>query len=83
MIFVEPELEGVTPYIAQGIAVLRFKTPGFGTTEDGESVLFSGSEHENSPPDPPFVGEPGQDGIIPPERIEILQGQHWEWLVPY
>lgn len=81
VIFVEPELEGIEPYYGPGMAILRFKTPGFGTTEDGESVLFAGSE-EGGPPDEPFVGDAGEDGVIPPERIQVLIGNKFQWLVP-
>jgi hypothetical protein len=73
VVFVEPDLEGVTPYYGEGMAVLRFKTPGFGTTEDGEDVLFAG--------DPPFVGPPGEAGVIPPERIQILVDRKFRWLI--
>lgn len=72
-IFVEPDLEGVEPYYGEGMAVLRFKTPGFGTTSDGESVIFGGSE--------PLVGEEGDDGVIPPERIQILVGRKFQWMI--
>ena len=73
VIFVEPDLDGVEPYYGEGMALLRFKTPGFGTSEDGESVLFAG--------DPPFVGPLGADGVIPPERIQILVDRKFRWLV--
>jgi hypothetical protein len=73
VIFVEPDLEGVEPYYGEGMALLRFKTPGFGTSEDGESVLFAG--------DPPFVGPLRADGVIPPERIQILVDRKFRWLI--
>jgi len=73
VIFVEPDLEGVEPYYGEGMAVLRFKTPGFGTTEDGENVLFAG--------DHPLVGPRGDPGVIPPERIQILVDRKFQWLV--
>lgn len=73
VVFVEPDLEGVEPYYGEGMAVLRFKTPGFGATEDGEDVLFAG--------DPPFVGSPGEAGVIPPERIQILIDRKFRWLI--
>lgn len=80
VIFVEPDLEGVEPYYGHGMAILRFKTPGFGTTEDGESVIFGGSER-GGPPDVPLVGDSGEDGVIPPERIQILVDRKFQWLV--
>jgi hypothetical protein len=73
VIFVEPDLDGVEGYRGEGIATLRFKTPGFGTTNYGESVLFA--------PDAPFVGKSGEDGVIPPERIQVLRGRRFGWLV--
>lgn len=81
VIFVEPEPEGVEPYHAPGTVILRFKTPGFGTTDDGENVIFGGSADPSRPPDPPFVGGPGEDGVIPPERIQIFRGRRFGWLV--
>src|SRR5258707_1138478 len=71
VIFVEPDLEGVSAYYTEGMAVLRFKTPGFGTTEDGESVIFGGSDRRDAAPDLPMVGGPGEEGVIPPERIQV------------
>jgi len=81
VIFVEPDLEGVDPYYTRGTVVLRFKTPGFGTTKDGESVIFGGSERPDVPPDPPLVGGPGEDGVILAERMQIPRGRHFKWLV--
>lgn len=80
VIFVEPDIDGVEPYYTEGMAVLRFKTPGFGTTEDGESVIFGGSERGGSP-DEPLVGAPGEDGVIPPEQIQILADRKFQWLI--
>lgn len=80
VIFVEPDIAGVEPYYREGMVVLRFKTPGFGTTDDGESVIFGGSER-GGPPDPPLVGKRGEDGIIPPERIQILVDRKFEWMI--
>ncbi len=80
VVFVEPEVEGVEPYIAEGGATIRFKTPGFGCTEDGEDVVFGGSANKVLSPDPPFVGKPGEDGVIPRERIQVLRGDRWGWL---
>jgi hypothetical protein len=70
VLFVEPDLAGVEPYWHPGLAVLRFKTPGFASTEDGEDVLFGG--------EPPFVGDPG---AIPPEALFILVGKRFQRLV--
>lgn len=81
VIFVEPDLEGVEPYIAKDTVVLRFKTPGFGATDYGETVIFGGNEYENEYPELPLVGERGTDGVIPPERLQILKGKKFEWLV--
>ncbi len=82
ILFVEPELEGVEPYIWDDTATLRFKTPGFGTTEGGESVLYGGSQGcAMALPDDPFVGAEGEDGVIPPERIEIMREGEWGWLI--
>lgn len=81
VIFVEPDFEGIEPYYDPGMAALRFKTPGFGTTEDGEYVIFGGSE-SGGVPEEPLVGEAGEDGVIPPERIQILVGKKFQWLVP-
>lgn len=78
VVFVEPDLEGVLPYYGPGIAVLRFKTPGFGTTEDGETVVFGGDGVDV--PDAPFVGRAGEPGVIPPERIQVLVGKKFRWL---
>jgi hypothetical protein len=81
VIFVEPDLEGVLPYhIRSKTSVLRFRTPGFGDTEDGETVLYSGSQRRLSPPDPPFVGRPGKHGVIPPQRLQILRDNVFVWL---
>lgn len=80
VIFVEPDLDGVEPYYAEGMAVLRFKTPGFGMTEDGENVIFGGSP-VGGPPDAPLVGTPGEDGVVPPERIQILADRKFQWLI--
>lgn len=71
VLFVEPDLEGSEPYYGPGMAILRFKTPGFGTTEDGEAVLFGG--------DPPFVSATGS---IPPERLQVYVDRKFRWLVP-
>lgn len=81
VIFVEPEIEGIEPYYFDGMAILRFKTPGFASTDDGESVLFAGSERGDIP-DEPFVRGAGEDGVIPPERIQILVGRKFEWIIP-
>jgi hypothetical protein len=81
VIFVEPDLDGIAPYYRKGMAVLRFKTPGFGSTDDGEDVIFGGSE-SGGPPDPPMVGKDGEDGVIPPERLQVLVGKRFQWLVP-
>lgn len=79
-LFVEPDLEGIEPYYAPGIAILRFKTPGFGTTDDGETVLFGG-DGAGEPP-PPFMGKSGEAGAIPPERIQVMVGRRFQWLAP-
>lgn len=76
VIFVEPDLAGVEPYFQEGAVVLRFKTPGF-----GESVIFGGSVHEGHPPEPPLVGRPGDVGVIPPERLQILREGRFTWLI--
>lgn len=80
VIFVEPDLDGVQPYYREGMAVLRFKTPGLGTTDDGENVIFGGSE-SGGPPDPPLSGRRGEDGVVPPERIQVLLDKKFRWLV--
>jgi hypothetical protein len=80
VIFVEPDIEGVEPYYREGMAVLRFKTPGFGTTDDGENVIFGGSE-PGSVPDDPLVGRRGADGVVPPERIQVLADRTFRWLI--
>lgn len=84
VIFVERDIEGVEPYYGEGMAILRFKTPGFGCTEDGEDVIFGGpNPHDKEGyPEEPFEGEPGTDGVIPPERIQVLVGRKFKWLVP-
>jgi hypothetical protein len=79
VLFVEPDVEGVEPYLSRGTTVIRFKTPGFETTEDGESVIVGG-DGAGSPP-APFVGEPGVVGIVPPERIQVLEGKKFKWLL--
>lgn len=71
VIFVERDLEGLDPYIHQGSAVLRFKTPGFGATQDGEDVIFGGPGASGRP-DAPLEGSVGSDGMVPPDRIEVL-----------
>lgn len=81
VIFVEPDLDGVAPYYREGMAVLRFKTPGFGATDDGESVIFGGNER-GGVPDEPLVGKRGEDGVVPPERIQVLIDRKFRWLVP-
>jgi len=82
VIFVEPDLDGVLPYHRPPeTVVLRFKTPGFGNTEDGETVIYGGSERPNAYPDEPLVGERGEDGVIQPECIQILRGKSFEWLI--
>jgi hypothetical protein len=81
VIFVEPDLDGIAPYYSEGMVVLRFKTPGFGTTDDGENVIFGGSE-SGTPPDPPLVGRSGEDGVVPPERIQVLVNNKFRWLIP-
>lgn len=75
-LFVEPELEGVLPYYdPHTTTVLRFRTPGFSQTEDGEDVLFGGPwPGPNDPPSPPFEGEPGAMGVIPPSAIDRMVG---------
>lgn len=80
VIFAEPDLEGVMPYYEKGTVILRFKTPGLGTTEDGETVIFGGSEGGGEP-DLPLVGKEGEDGVIPPERIQFLAGNKFDWLL--
>jgi hypothetical protein len=80
VIFVEPDLDGVEPYYAEGMAVLRFKTPGFGTTEDGENVIFGGNPTGGFP-DAPLVGLSGEDGAVPAERIQILVDRKFQWLI--
>jgi hypothetical protein len=80
-IFVEPDLAGVQPYVGTGTAVLRFKTPGFSETRDGESVLFAGSTQEDGIPDAPFVGNPGEVGVIPPSEIQLLVDKKWKNLI--
>jgi hypothetical protein len=67
VLFVERDLAGLKPYLGSGIVVLRFPTPGFGSTDDGEDVLYGG--------DPPFVGS--GDGAIPAELIEIMRDGVW------
>lgn len=82
VVFVEPDLEGVMPYHTRGkTTVLRFRTPGFGDTEDGETVLYSGSHRKMSPPDSPFVGGPGEYGVIPPQRLQMLRDKAFVWLI--
>lgn len=82
VIFVEPDREGVAPYRKpRNTVVLRFKTPGFGTTDDGESVIYGGSLRPSAPPDKPLVGRPGEEGTIPPKRLQIEQHNKFEWLV--
>jgi len=73
VLFVEPSLEGVLPYSEghSNIVTLRFKTPGFSSTDDGEDVLFSDGD--------PFVGT-GEDARIPPQRLQILDGKKFRWL---
>ena len=82
VIFVEPDVDGVLPYRKRGTVILRFKTPGFGDTEDGETVIYGGSQRPNALPDAPLVGQRGEDGAIPPERIQIMLRDEWTWLVP-
>lgn len=81
VIFVEPDVAGIEPYYQAGMAVLRFKTPGFGTTDDGENVIFGGSQNDTRPPDPPLIGDEGEDGVIPPERVQILRAKKFGWLI--
>lgn len=80
VLFVEPDLAGVEPYWGPGMALLRFKVPGFGATEDGESVLFGGDGKGSVPP--PFEGAPGEAGAIPPEKLQVLEGKRFRWLLP-
>lgn len=81
VIFVEPDHDGVMPYYEpEHTVILRFKTPGFGTTEDGESVIYGASARPNAPPDKPLVGKPGADGSIPPERLQIERNGKFKWL---
>lgn len=68
VLFVERTLDGLEPYYGPGIAVLRFKTPSFASTEDGEDVLFGG--------EPPFEGGPG-GSAVPPDRIQILRDRRF------
>ena len=79
VIFVERDEEGLEPYVGPGTANLRFKTPGFGGTPDGEDVLFGGPGR-NDFPDAPFVGGENEDGVIPPQRIQIKKKDRWYWL---
>lgn len=73
VIFVERDVEGLEPYVGEGSVILRFKTPGFGATEDGEDVIFGGpGVSREGYPDAPLVGPSGSDGVIPPDRIEVL-----------
>ena len=82
VLFIEPDLDGLSPYHHPGkTVVLRFKTPGFGTTEDGEAVIYGGSMRPGGPPEAPFVGAPGEDGAIPRERLQVLRGKQFQWLV--
>lgn len=81
VIFVEPDPDGIEPYYHEGTVVLRFKTPGFGSTEDGELVIYGGARRPGDPPDAPLVGEPGSNGAIPPERLQILRNRKFDWLV--
>jgi hypothetical protein len=76
VIFVEPDVEGLEPYVDADSVVFRFKTPGFGTTEDGEAVIYGGPGRSGRP-DPPFVGDVGSDGVIPPSNLEILYKRRW------
>lgn len=77
VIFVEPALDGITPYMEEGVtAALRFKTPGFGTTDDGETVIYSAPGEDGRPQDP-LVGKRGQIGHIPPERIQTMVNGKW------
>lgn len=79
VIFVERDVEGVEPYLEKGSVILRFRTPGFGSTEDGEDVIFGGPDTaREGRPDAPLEGPPGSDGAIPPDRIEVLtDGGKW------
>jgi hypothetical protein len=78
VIFVERELEGLEPYITRESVVLRFRTPGFGGTEDGEDVIFGGpGSSREGYPDPPLVGPSGSDGVIPPDQLQVLVGKKW------
>jgi hypothetical protein len=61
--------------------VLRFKTPGFGTTDDGESVIYGGSLRPGAPPDAPLTGLAGAEGTIPPKRLQVERDGTFEWLV--
>jgi hypothetical protein len=84
VIYVEPDLENVLVYHhPEKTAVLRFRTPGFGELDNGEAVLFGQSEYEDGYPEPPFVamGPPGESGIIPAVRLQILDRGKWRWLV--
>ncbi len=82
VIFVESDREGVEPYYEpRKTVILRFKTSGFGTTEDGENVIYGGSLREGAPPDEPLVGNPGEEGAIPPKRLQVERSGKFEWLI--
>jgi hypothetical protein len=82
VIYVEPDLENVLVYHHPGkTAVLRFRTPGFGELDNGEAVLFGQSEYEDGYPEAPFVGSPGESGVIPAVLLQILEEGKWRWLV--
>lgn len=77
VIFVEPEFDGIEPYMTEGVTVaLRFKTPGFGMTDDGETVIFS-SPGPDGRPEPPIVGGRGEIGAIPPDQIQAMVNGKW------
>lgn len=80
VIFVEPNVAGVEPYWARGMALLRFRTPGFDSTDDGEDVIVGG-DGVGAPPEP-LVGEPGEAGVVPPERLQVLVDKKFKWLIP-
>lgn len=75
-IFVEPTLEGVSPYISEDTVVLRFRSPGYGESEWGDYVVYGGDSTGSGRPDPPFLGV--LPGAIPPELIEILAEEGWQ-----
>ena len=70
VIFVEADVVGAEVYASADTVTLRFRTPGFGTTEDGEYVLYA--------PDAPFVtSRSDRIGTIPPSEINVLKRGKW------